>query len=200
MGFFNLCKRLANRERLNLLRKVMSIPLQEGLTVSNLADMTWLKPATARLHLHILEDECGLVESVHEDRYVTYRTRRNIQDPDLQRLVPALVKFFREEGRGGCDVNGLKAPDPACAKLLSALSDENRVRILFEIRKEGSISRTELLTRCELAESDLRHHLQALTKTGLVVKDGDSISFVEPSDSLSQLFISIPCHGRGNQG
>ena len=58
MDFFSLCKRLANRERLNLLRKVMSTPLQEGLPVSNLADMTWLKPATARAHLHVLEDEC----------------------------------------------------------------------------------------------------------------------------------------------
>ena len=170
MDFFNLCKRLANRERLNLLRKVMSTPLQEGLTVSNLADMTWLKPATARLHLHILENACGLVESVHEDRYVTYRTRRNVQDPDLQRLVLALVKFFREEGRGGCDVNGLKAPDPAFAKLLSALSDENHVRILFEIRKVGQSSRAELLTLCGLAEPELRHHLQALPKTGLVIK------------------------------
>ena len=190
MDFFNLCKRLANRERLNLLRKVMSTPLQEGLTVANLADMAWLKPATARLHLHVLEDECGLVESVHEDRYVTYRTRRNVQDPDLQRLVPALVKFFREEGRGGCDVNGLKAPDPAFAKLLSALSDENHVRIQFEIRKEGSISRTELLTSCGSPEPELRRHLQVLAKAGLVVKDGDSISFVEPADSISQLFLS----------
>ena len=191
MDFFNLCKRLANRERLNLLRKVMSTPLHEGLTVANLADMAWLKPATARVHLHVLEDECGLVESVHEDRYVTYRTRRNVQDPDLQRLVPALVKFFRDEGHCGCDVNGLKAPDPAFAKLLPALSDENRVRVLFEIRKVGQVSRTELLTLCGLAESELRHHLQALAKTGLVIKNGDSISFVEPSDSLSQLFLLI---------
>ena len=30
MDFFSLCKRLANRERLNLLRKVMSTPLQRG--------------------------------------------------------------------------------------------------------------------------------------------------------------------------
>ena len=192
MDFFNnLCKQLANRERLNLLRKVMSTPLQEGLTVANLADMSWLKPATARLHLHILEDECGLVESVHEDRYVTYRTRRNVQDPDLQRLVPAFVKFFRDEGHGGCDVNGLKAPDPAFAKHLPALSDENCVRVLFEIRKEGSISRTELLLSCGSPKPELRRHLQVLAKAGLVVKDGDSISFVEPADSLSQLFVSI---------
>jgi DNA-binding transcriptional ArsR family regulator len=191
MDFINLCKRLANRERLNLLRKVMSTPLHEGLTVANLADMAWLKPATARVHLHVLEDECGLVESVHEDRYVTYRTRRNVQDPDLQRLVPALVKFFREEGHGGCDVNGLKVPDPAFAKLLPVLSDENRVRVLFEIRKVGQISRAELLTLCGLAESERRQHLQALTKAGLAIKDGDSISFVEPPDSLSQLFLLI---------
>ena len=189
MDFFNLCKRLANRERLNLLRKVMSTPLQEGLTVSNLADMTWLKPATARAHLHVLEDECGLVESVHEDRYVTYRTRRNVQDPDLQRLVPALVKFFR--GHGGCDVNGLKAPDPAFAKLLPALSDENRVRVLFEIRKGGAVSRHGLLAWCGSPEPELRHHLQALTKAGLVVKNGDLISFIEPPDSLSQLVLLI---------
>ena len=191
MDFFNLCKRLANRERLNLLRKVMSTPLQEGLTVADLADMSWQKPATARLHLHVLEDECGLVESVHEDRYVTYRTRRNVQDPDLQRLVPALVKFFRGEGHGGCDVNGLKAPDPAFAKLLPALSDENRVRVLFEIRKGGAVSRHGLLAWCGSPEPELRQHLQALTKAGLVVKNGDLISFVEPVDSLSQLFPSI---------
>ena len=191
MDFFNLCKRLANRERLNLLRKVMSTPLQEGLTVANLADMAWLKPATARLHLHILEDECGLVESVHEDRYAAYRTRRNVQDPDLQCLVPALVKFFREEGCGWCDVNGLKAPDPSFAKLLPALSDESRVRVLFEIRKGGAISRHELLTPCGLPKPELRRHLQVLVKAGLVVKEGASISFVEPTDSLSQLFLSI---------
>jgi DNA-binding transcriptional ArsR family regulator len=191
MDFFNLCKRLSNRERLNLLRKVMSTPLLEGLTVSNLADMTWLTPATARSHLHVLDDECNLVEAVHEDRYVTYRTRRNVLDQDLQRLVPALVRFFRDEGRGWCDVNGLKAPDPAFAKFLPALSDANRVRVLHEIRKEGSIARDELLTRCGLPKPDLQRLLQVLAKTGLVVGDGDSISFAKPSDSLSQLFLSI---------
>ena len=123
MDFFSPCKRLANRERLNLLRKVMSTPLHEG--------------------------------------------------------------------HGGCDVNGLKAPNPAFAKLLSALSDENRVRVLFEIRKVGQSSKPELLTLCRLAEPELRHHLQALTKAGLVVKNGDLISFVEPVDSHSQLFLSI---------
>ena len=59
-------------------------------------------------------------------------------------------------------------------------------------RKDGSPCLTiRLLTLCGLAESELRHRLQSLTKTGLVIKDGDSISFIEPVDSLSQLFFSI---------
>ena len=189
--FCNLCHRLANRERLNLLRKVMMSPERNGLSAAHLADMTWLKPATARVHLRILDDECRLVESVRGGRLVSFRTRRAPKGAVLRRLVPALVAFFREEGRGGCDVNGVKAPDPAFARLLLSLSDASRIRLLRSIRDEGPLAENELCRRCGVSASDQKRDLRILEEAGLVaVRDG-RLSFVEPLESLSRLFVSL---------
>ncbi len=193
MDFCNLCRVLMNRERLNLLRKAMMAPLREGLPVSRLADMAWLKPATARRHLRILVDDCGLLETVRDGRLVSFRARKNADDADLQRLVSALLRFFLVEGRGGCDVNGEMAPNPSFVKLLPALSNEVRVRMLSEIRKGGALTKQVLVARCGLPESDLRRHLRVLLDSGLVVVNGDAFSFVEPADALSRLFLSIAC-------
>ena len=189
--FCSLCRRLANRERLNLLRKVMMSPERDGLSAAHLADMTWMKPATARVHLRVLADECGLVESVRSGRFVTFRARRDPGDATLRRLVPALVAFFRAEGRGGCDVNGAKAPDPAFARLLRPLSDVRRVRLLCAIRDEGPLMASELRSRCGLSAEEVTRHLKVLSGAGLVAEKDRGVSFVEPSDPLSCLFVSL---------
>ena len=193
MDFCNLCKLLMNRERLNLLRKAMMAPCREGLPVSRLADMAWLKPATARRHLRILVEDCGLIEEVRDGRLVSFRARENADDENLRRLVSALLRFFLVEGRGGCDVNGEMASDPPFVTLLPALSNVVRVRMLSEIRKDGSLARQALVARCGLPESDLRRHLRILLESGLVSVKDDVFSFVEPADTLSQLFLSIAC-------
>ena len=190
-NFCNICRRLANRERLNLLRKVMMSPERDGLSAAHLADMTWLNPATACIHLRVLSDECGLVESVRSGRFVTFRTRRAPGDATLRRLVPALVAFFRAEGRGGCDVNGAKAPDPAFARLLRPLSDVSRVRLLRAIRDEGPLMVSELRSRCGLSAEEVSRHLRDLSRPGLVAEKDRGVSFVEPSDPLSCLFASL---------
>ena len=187
----NICRRLANRERLNLLRKVMTSPERDGLSALHLADMTWLNPATARVHLRVLTDECGLVESVRSGRFVTFRTRRAPGDATLRRLVPALVAFFRAEGRGGCDVNGAKAPDPAFARLLRPLSDVSRVRLLCAIRDEGPLMASELRSRCGLSAEEVTRHLKVLSGAGLVAEKDRGVTFAEPFDPLSCLFVSL---------
>ena len=94
MDFCNLCKLLMNRERLNLLRKAMMAPCREGLPVSRLADMAWLKPATARRHLRILVEDCGLIEEVRDGRLVSFRAREDADDENLRRLVLARLFTF----------------------------------------------------------------------------------------------------------
>ena len=190
-GFCNLCRRLANRERLNLLRKVMMSPERDGLSAAHLADMTWLKPATARVHLRILVDECGLVEPVRDGRYISFRTRREPECAALRRLVPALVAFFRTEGRGGCDVNGAKAPDPTFAKLLLPLSCPFRIHVLRAVRDEGPLAEEALRRQCGLSAADAKRHLRTLTESGLVAANDGAFSFAEPTDSLSRLLVSI---------
>ncbi len=193
MDFCNLCKLLMNRERLNLLRKAMMAPCREGLPVSRLADMAWLKPATARRHLRILVEDCGLIEVVRDGRLVSFRAREDADNENLRRLVSALLRFFLVEGRGGCDVNGEMAPDPPFVTLLPALSNAVRVRMLSEIRKDGALARQALVARCGLPESDFRRHLRVLLESGLVGVKDDVFSFVVPADTLSQLFLSIAC-------
>ena len=189
--FCNLCRRLANRERLNLLRKVMLSPEPDGLPAAHYADMTWLNPATARQHLRVLEEECGLVESVRDGHLVLFRARRDSDDPRLRRLIPSLIAFFREEGRGGCDVNGAKSPDPAFAKLLLPLSDASRVHLLREIRDDGPFMEAELRDHCGLSAQDIKRHFRVLAELGLVVASDQGVTFVEPSDPLSRLFVSL---------
>lgn len=187
----NLCRRLANRERLNLLRKVMMSPERDGLSAAHLADMTWLKPATARLHLRVLADECGLVEPVRDGRYISFRTRREPECAALRRLVPALVAFFRTEGRGGCDVNGHKASAPAFAKLLLPLSCPFRIHVLRAVRDEGPLAEEALRRQCGLSVADAKRHLRILSESGLVAANDGAFSFAEPTDSLSRLLVSI---------
>ena len=189
--FCNLCRRLANRERLNLLRKAMLSPEPDGLPAAHYADMTWLSPATARQHLRVLEEECGLIESVRDGHLVSFRVRRDSDDPRLRRLIPSLIAFFREEGRGGCDMNGAKAPDPAFAKLLLPLSDASRVHLLRVIRDEGPLKEAEIRNRCGLSAEDMKRHCCALAESGLVVACDQGVTFVEPSDPLSRLFVSL---------
>lgn len=190
-GFANLCRRLANRERLNLLRKVMSSPERDGLPAAHLADMTWMSPAAARQHLRVLDAECGLVESVRDGRAVLFRPHLAAADEGLRRLVSALAEFFRAEGRGGCDVNGVKPPDPAFAKILRPLSDAGRVRLLLAIREAGTISKEALRKRSGLSAEDFRRGILTLSECGIVAVSGEDVSFSEPADPLSRLFVSI---------
>lgn len=197
-GFANLCRRLSNRKRLNLLRKVMASPERDGLSAAHLADMTWMSPAAARQHLRVLDAECGLVESVRDGRAVSFRAHFTVDDEGLRRLVSALAVFFRAEGRGGCDVNGAEPPDPAFAKILRPLSDANRGRLLLAIREAGTISKEALRKRSDLSAEDLRRGIQTLTECGLVAVSGKAVSFAEPADSLSRLFVFIALEDAGH--
>ena len=194
--FNNICRRLANPMRVNLLRTVMASPERDGLPVYQLADLAFMKTPAACQYLIHLEEECGLVESTRAGRYVLYRTRRNVADPDLSRLVRALSSFFRAEGRGACDVNGARASDPAFVRLMPALANAKRVQALSEIRAAVRISAPEIQRRCSLSAVAVRRHLLVLAKSGVVKDDGEAYSFAEPSDRLSRLFLSLALGAR----
>ena len=57
--------------------------------------------------------------------------------------------------------------NPAAAAIFKALGDENRWRIL-ETLKEGERCACVLLTRMQIGQSTLSHHMKVLCESGLV--------------------------------
>jgi DNA-binding transcriptional ArsR family regulator len=73
--FWKVCKKLANEERLDVLRHVILSPADEGITVGQIADVVRLGQPATSIYLAQLQNDCGLVSSSREGRYCLYRAK-----------------------------------------------------------------------------------------------------------------------------
>ncbi len=66
----------------------------------------------------------------------------------------------------------MKAED--AAQLFKALGDENRLRIIEHICRQGEVCACELLDKLDVSQPTLSHHMKLLRDSGLVSarKDG----------------------------
>ena len=80
--FWKVCKKLANEERIDVLRKVMAASEKEGLPVGQIADAVRLGQPATSTYLAQLQNECGLfIGNIYGGGHITDYTPN---DPDIR--------------------------------------------------------------------------------------------------------------------
>ena len=59
-AFWKVCRKLANEERLDVLRRVMISSTKQGLSVGQVSDMVRLGQPATSTYLAQLQNDCGL--------------------------------------------------------------------------------------------------------------------------------------------
>ena len=189
--FWKVCKKLANEERIDVLRHVMISLEEEGIPVGQISDMVKLGQPATSTYLAQLQNDCGLVASTREGRYCLYRATPDVSDERIVTLFAALQKFFRAESAGFVFVNGRRPKPPPFLSVLPALANEARVRLLQIVRTEKRTNKPTLMKSTGMTELNVRRHVACLADCGLVDINGSEIVWCEPSDPLSRLFIQL---------
>ena len=189
--FWKVCKKLANEERIDVLRHVMISLEEEGIPVGQISDMVKLGQPATSTYLAQLQNDCGLVASTREGRYCLYRAAPDVSDERIVTLFAALQKFFRAESAGFVFVNGRRPKPPPFLSVLPALANEARVRLLQIVKAEKRTDKSTLMKSTGLTELNVRRHVACLVDCGLVDINGSEIVWCEPSDPLSCLFIQL---------
>ena len=189
--FWKVCKKLANEERIDVLRHVMISLEEEGTPVGQISDMVKLGQPATSIYLAQLQNDCGLVASTREGRYCLYRATPDVSDERIVTLFAALQKFFRAESAGFVFVNGRRPKPPPFLSVLPALANEARVRLLQIVKTEKRTDKSTLMKSTGLTELNVRRHVACLVDCGLAEINGGEIVWCEPSDPLSCLFIQL---------
>ena len=189
--FWKVCKKLANEERLDVLRKVMTIPEADGLPVGQIADAVHAGQPATSIYLAELQDTCGLVASRRAGRYCLYYPAPDASDAKAVALFEALRKFFLAERPAWTSVNGTRPPAPRFLAVLPALANATRVRLLGFIRTEGRTDRAKIGKATGFTELNMRRHLSYIATCGLVNVCGDDVVWCEPSDETSRTLLDL---------
>ena len=189
--FWKVCKKLANEERIDVLRHVMISLEEEGIPVGQISDMVKLGQPATSTYLAQLQNDCGLVASTREGRYCLYRATPDVSDERIATLFAALQKFFRAESAGFVFVNGRRPKPPPFLSVLPALANEARARLLQIVKTEKRTDKSTLMKSTGLTELNVRRHVACLVDCGLAEINGGEIVWCEPSDPLSCLFIQL---------
>jgi len=187
--YCNMCRRLANPERVNLLRTVMTILEPGGLPVQHLAELAGMKVSATCQYLAQLEGECGFVESVRQGRYVLYRAATQFDSERTARLVVALSGRFRREEDGRFIWRKSARPTPAFVKVMPALENVSRLGVLAAVRTGGPLTKNDLVHRLDMSEINVRRHLKVLEECGLIMRNDALVEYRAPEDPLAQLFV-----------
>ena len=189
--FWKVCRKLANEERIDVLRHVMISPEKEGLPVGQISDMVRLGQPATSIYLAQLQNDCGLVASTRDGKYCLYRATPDASDERIVTLFAAMQKFFRAESSGFAFVNGRRPEPPPFLSILPALANEARVRLLKIVKAEKRTDKPTLMKSTGQTELNVRRHVACLSDCGLVDINGSEIIWRDPSDPLSRLFIQL---------
>ena len=190
-AFWKVCRKLANEERIDVLRKVMCSREEEGLSVGQIADTVRIGQPATSTYLAELKDVCGLVDCTRAGRYCLYRASPDSSNEKTVKIFHALRKFFSEESYGWASVNGARPPAPPFLSVLPALANEKRVCLVGFIRLKRRTDQKEIVSATGSSEINVRRHLACLATCGLVDMDGDRVLWHEPDDPISCTFIEL---------
>jgi len=180
-SFTNFCRRLSNRERLDVLRQVACAMTDGGLTVGDIADLVRLKQPATSQYLAQLEAECGLVRAQREGRYVVYRYEPNPDFAPATEFGSVLRKYLRDERKG----------EPPFLRTLDALGNADRARVALFLRERGASAKVDVQAALELTELNARRHLSGLCERGLLAFDNPSFRWLEPADPISRKLLDF---------
>ena len=189
--FWKVCKKLANEDRLDVLRKVMTLPEEGGLPVGQIADAVHAGQPATSIYLSELQDTCGLVASCRAGRYCLYYPAADTSDAKAVALFKTLREFFLAERAAWASVNGTRPPTPRFLSILPALANATRVRLLGVIRAEGRTDRAKIGKATGLTDLNLRRHLSCIVTCGLANVCGDDVVWCEPSDETSRILLDL---------
>ena len=189
--FWKVCKKLANEERLDVLRKVMASPDRHGLPVGQISEAVRLGQPATSTYLAQLQADCGLVACERDGRYCLYRAEPDRSDARAAELFSALRKFFISEAAGWAPVNGTRPIAPPFMYVLPALANATRVRLLGLLRERKRAAVAKLVEETGMTRINVQRHLACMERCGLAALDGDEVTWRDPTDSLSRLFIKL---------
>ena len=189
--FWKVCKKLANEERIDVLRKVMASPDKDGIPVGQIADTVRIGQPATSIYLAQLQDACGLVACTRQGRYCLYRAVPDPSDAKIGALFRPLKKYFMEETPDWKSANGVRPPAPPFLPVLPALANAMRVRLLGFVRAEKRTSRERIVKETGISDINVRRHLSCIVSCGLAREDDDAIVWCEPDNVLSRLFIDL---------
>lgn len=190
-AFWKVCKKLANEERVDVLRKVMTALEKDGLPVGQIADAVRIGQPATSIYLAQLQNECGLVACARAGRYCLYRAEPDPNDPKMAILFPALKTFFRAEANGHAFFNGTRPAPPPFLSVLPALANAARVQLLRLIRSAPQTNHAKLAKHSGISDINVRRHIACIASCELVKHDGNDIVWTEPADALSRIFIDL---------
>ena len=189
--FWKVCKKLANEERIDVLRKVMASPDKDGIPVGQIADAVRIGQPATSIYLAQLQDACGLVACTRQGRYCLYRAVPDPSDAKIGALFRPLKKYFMEETPDWKSANGVRPPAPPFLPVLPALANAMRVRLLGFVRAEKRTSRERIVKETGISDINVRRHLSCIVSCGLAREENDAIVWCEPDNALSRLFIDL---------
>ena len=158
------CRVLANRERLEVLRVLVT---QGEQRVSNLARTCGMPVARATQQLRAPQAR-GLLRARRQSRWVFYRPEA---DPLVPQSAPLLAAVQRAFARGD-DAKVLM-------QAFTALTHERRIRIVGALRAEP-LAIESLRTRTAISTPALWRHLRKLRRRGVVGQDEDGRFRLKP--------------------
>jgi len=186
----NFFRRLANRERLDVLEKVVLAALPGGLTVGEISDMIRLKQPATSQYLAQLENECGLIRSKREGRYVFYRFECDESFDVAMKIGASVRRYFRSRAKDN-HFRNVPFVDPPFIPTFAALGNADRTRVAMLVRGRGETAKPEIQAALELTELNVRRHLAVLAELGLVERSERGFIWREPRDPVARLALDL---------
>lgn len=172
---WELCRRLANPERLRLLRRVYNSG--DGLNVGVATDdMTLGQPATSQYLLQL--ESLGLVRRERAGRYVNYT-------PDI-RNANALIRPIAEMLLDHFTSGTTSLP---CAYAFPALANAKRARIVHCLSVATTMTDEEVCERFNIHPRHLMRETRAILDCGLARHEGGRFVYVRPTDAIARAII-----------
>jgi DNA-binding transcriptional ArsR family regulator len=171
-----VCRTLASRPRLHLLRALYAQP---GITVNALAEAVKLPPFSASHHLKLL-GSFPFIEAVPSGRQVHYRPAAadHISNNFLRDVQQLLQGVFAARQQAAAEpaqpVTHGAEQDEVLMKLFTTYTHLRRLLILRHLALNGACTAAELEQRIGMSPAAMARHLDKLLRRGLVSVAGDA--------------------------
>jgi len=171
------CRVLANTQRLQCLKLVLSEPM---LTVGDVADRTGHHENRTSEYLRALQAR-GLVRACRQSRWVRYTPHPDPLVPHGKPLLSALRQALIKNQQSERNV----------IRTLTAFTHPRRLSILSHLQKHGSVAFERLSVATSVSPQALYRHLKKLKTRGLIASNNQCWRLTPPSDDLAKTLLIL---------